>query len=154
VHGFLNSSDRIVFNDPGHGAAIAALAGARFMPGTDVAIARVLNHNLLGGVILTDYTGESVAMHTGSWVPHWVNRDLIFVVFDYPFNQLGVKRVFGRLPETNEQAHSFNLHCGFRDVARVEGVYEHNVAQIVMRLDREDCRFFGIRPQRVRSNLD
>lgn len=124
------------------------------MPGVDTAIGRVSKDTLLGGVILTDYTGESIAIHTASWVPRWVNRDLIFVVFDYPFNQLGVKRIFGRLPETYEWAHSFNLHCGFRDVARIEGVYEHNVAQIVMRLDREDCRFFGIRPRRVRSNLD
>lgn len=149
VHGFLNSSDRIALNDPDHGAAIGALAGARFVAGHDIAISRVVGDKLLGGVIFTNYTIESICIHTASWSEHWVNRDLIFVVFDYPFNQLAVKRIFGRLPETNERAHSFNLHCGFRDVARVEGVYQHNVAQIVMRLDREDCRFFGIKPKRV-----
>jgi RimJ/RimL family protein N-acetyltransferase len=154
VHGFLSSSDRIVLNDPDHGAAIGTLAGARFMPDVDIAVARVRYDKLIGGVIFTNFTGESICIHTASWDEHWVNRRLIFVVFDYPFNQLGVKRIFGRLPETNERAHSFNLHCGFRDVARVEGVYEHNVAQIIMRLDREDCRFLGLRPEGITSNLN
>ena len=31
----------------------------------------------------------------GGWDPHWINRDMLYVVFDYPFNQLGVKRLFG-----------------------------------------------------------
>lgn len=151
---FPSSSDRIVFDDVNHGDAIGSRAGACFQHGVDVAIARVRRDKLIGGVIFTNFTGESISIHTASWDGHWVNRDLLFVVFDYPFNQLGVKRIFGRLPETNTQAHSFNLHCGFRDVARIEGVYKHNVAQIVMRLDREDCRFFGVKPRGIKTNLN
>ena len=144
-----------MFNDKDHGAAIGELAGARFTPGYDIAIARVRDDVLLGGVIFTDYTGESIHIHTASWDDHWVNRDLAFVVFDYPFNQLGVKRIFGRLPESNYLALRFNRHCGFREVARVEGVYRHNVAQIVMRCDREDCRFLGkFKPRRIKSNVN
>lgn len=146
--------DRIVFADAEHGEAIGLLTGTRFDPKLDIAIARVRRDKLIGGVLFTDFTGESVAIHTASWDEHWVNRDLIFVVFDYPFNQLGVKRIFGRVPETNIQARNFNLHCGFVDVARIEGVYKHNVAQIIMRLNREDCRFFRIKPRNLRSNLN
>jgi RimJ/RimL family protein N-acetyltransferase len=143
-----------VFNDTDHGIAIGEQTGTRFSPGFDIAIARVRRDALVGGVIFTDFTHESISIHTASWDPHWVNRDLIFVVFDYPFNQLGVKRIFGRVPESNYHAIRFNLHCGFREVARVEGVYRHNIAQIVMRCDREDCRFFGIKPRGIKSNLN
>lgn len=146
--------DRIVFNDVEHGEAIGSMAGTRFDPKVDISVARVRRDVLIGGIIFTDFTGESVSIHTASWDEHWVNRDLIFVVFDYPFNQLGVKRIFGRVPETNYAALRFNHHCGFTDVARIEGVYKHNVAQIVMRLNREDCRFFGIKPRGLRSNLN
>lgn len=146
--------DRIVFNDPEHGDAIGSLSGTRFDPKIDIAIARVRHDELIGGVIFTNFTHESIFIHTGSWDDHALNRDLLFVVFDYPFNQLGVKRIFGRLPESNERAHAFNLHCGFRDVARIEGVYQHNIAQIIMRLDREDCRFLKVKPRGIRSNLN
>jgi len=146
--------DKIIFNHEGHGYSIGSLTGTRFDPKLDVAIGRVRRGQLIGGVLFTDYTGESVSIHTASWDEHWVNRDLIFVTFDYPFNQLGVKRIFGRVPESNFQALRFNRHCGFTDVARIEGVYKHNVAQIVMRLNREDCRFLGIKPRGLRSNVN
>ena len=146
--------DKIIFNHEGHGYSIGSLTGTRFDPEIDISIGRVRRGKLVGGVIFTNFTGESIFIHIASWDEHWVNRDLIFVVFDYPFNQLGVKRMFGRLPESNIQGRNFNLHCGFRDVARIEGVYKHNVAQIIMRLDREDCRFLGVRPRGIRSNLN
>lgn len=141
-----------MFNDRDHGIAIAELSGARFKPGFDIAIARVRRDKLIGGVIFTDYTGESIHMHTASWDEHWVNRDLLFVTFDYPFNQLGVKRIFARAKESNYEALRFIRHCGFRDVARIEGVYKHNIAQIVMCVERSECRFFGIKPRRIKTN--
>jgi RimJ/RimL family protein N-acetyltransferase len=144
--------DRIIFNHEGHGYSISSLTGTRFDPKKDTSIGRVHNGKLVGGVLFTDYTGESISIHTASWDQHWISRDLLFVVFDYPFNQLEVKRIFGRVPESNYQALRFNRHCGFRDVARVEGVYKHNIAQIVMRCDREDCRFLGIKPRGIQSN--
>ena len=54
----------------------------------------------MGGVIFSNYTGESIAMHSAAWDQHWINRDMLFVIFDYPFNQLGVKRMFGQVPRT------------------------------------------------------
>jgi RimJ/RimL family protein N-acetyltransferase len=142
-----------VFNNKDHGVAIGGLSGTRFMPGLDVAISRVRRDKLVGGVIFTDYTGESISIHTASWDEHWVNRDLLFVVFDYPFNQLGVKRIFGRVPESNYDALRLNRHCGFRDVARIEGYYKHNIAQIVMCCERSECRFFGIKPRGIKTNV-
>jgi RimJ/RimL family protein N-acetyltransferase len=105
------------------------------------------NDVLLGGVIFSHYTGESIAIHSGSWDPHWINRDMLFVVFDYPFNQLGVKRIFGQVPEDNKHARSFNENLGFWYVARVEGVFPGDIACMVMRMDREDCRFLTIKPR-------
>lgn len=144
--------DEIVFNDREHAVACAEMTGTRFDPTYDVAVCRVRRDMLVGGVLFTDYTGESIAMHTASWDEHWINRDLLFVGFDYPFNQLGVKRIFGRLAESNQRALDFNMNAGFRTVARIEGVYKHGIAQLVMRLDRDECRFLTIKPRGIKSN--
>ena len=77
---------------------------------------------------------------------------MLFLAFDYPFNQLGVKRIFGQVPEDNHHAIEFNLKFGFRTVARVEGVFPGNIACLVMRLDRENCRMLTIKPRNVVSN--
>jgi len=77
---------------------------------------------------------------------------VLFAVFDYPFNQLGVKRLFGHVPEDNHGARLFNQKMGFQYVARIEGVFKHGIACLVMRLDREQCRFLTVRPRTIMSN--
>jgi RimJ/RimL family protein N-acetyltransferase len=144
--------DHIEFNIPAHGEAIAKLAGTDFNPRTCISLGRVKNEKLLGGVIFSHFTGESIAIHSASWDLHWINRDMLYVTFDYPFNQLGVKRIFGQVPEDNTHAQSFNHNLGFTTVARIEGVFPGNVACVVMRMDREDCRFLKITPRHIKAH--
>jgi RimJ/RimL family protein N-acetyltransferase len=144
--------DRIVLNEPTCGAAICQQAGAQ--PGNVCGVlARVKDDVLLGGVVYYNYTGESVAMHTGAWDDHWLSRAMLHAVFDYPFNVMGVKRIFGELHEDNHHALAFNAKFGARIVARIEGVYPGNRACIVHRLDREDCRFLNLKASIIRRSL-
>src|SRR4029077_5765311 len=145
--------DSIRFNEPSDGRAIAALTGADFNPEVNISICRVRDGERLGGVIYTGYTEESICMHQASWTPRWANRDLLFVVFDYPFNQLGVKRIFGQVPEDNKQAMKLNLHLGFKIIARIEGVFKDNITCLVVRMERDECRFLRIKPRHIRSNV-
>lgn len=145
--------DQIVINDAEDGAEIAALAGTDFNPAVNISICRHKNGKRMGGVIFQNYTGESIAMHSAGWDDHWINRDMIFVTFDYPYNQLGVKRIFGQVPEDNWHAQRFNSKLGFKPIARIEGVYKHNIACIVMRMDREDCRLLKVKPRYIQSHL-
>lgn len=145
--------DQIIFNGPADGHEIALTAGTSFNPESGTSICRHRGETRLGGVIFTHFTGESIAIHSAGWHPHWINRDMVFVTFDYPFNQLGVKRIFGQVPESNDHAYQFNRKLGFRTVARVEGVFKHNVACLVMRMDREECRFLGVKPRNIQSHL-
>jgi RimJ/RimL family protein N-acetyltransferase len=143
--------DRIVLNDPHWGAEVARIAGTHYFPEQSACVMRLRDDEPVGGVIYTGYTSESIVVHSGAWTPHWLNRDMLYVVFDYPFNQLGVKRLFGHVPEDNRHARLFNEKMGFRYVARIEGVFKHGVACMVMRLDREDCRFLWVRPRTIIS---
>lgn len=145
-------NDRILINDTACGHALARKAGTVYNPAVDINFCRLKDGKKLGGVVFTQHTHESIAIHSASWTNRWINRDLIFLTFDYPFNQLGVKRIFGLVPEDNHVAQEFNLNVGFRTVARIEGVYPGNVACVVMRMDREDCRFLDIKPRHLRSN--
>jgi RimJ/RimL family protein N-acetyltransferase len=144
--------DHVRFNHPADGYAIAARAGTYYDPASGACICRLKDDVRIGGVIYSNFTGESIAMHTASWDEHWVNRDLIYLAFDYPFNQLKVKRIFGLVPEDNVRARKFNENVGCRTVARIEGVFPGDVACLVMRLDREDCRLLRVRPRRYISN--
>jgi hypothetical protein len=138
--------DQIRFNHVPDGKALAAIAGVTFSRPLDVCICRVKDDVRLGGVIYSNFNSWSVFMHTASWTPHWINRKLIWVSINYPFIQLGVKRIFGMVPGDNVRARKFNEHLGFRYVNSIEGVYKGDVPRLVMRLDREDCRFLTMEP--------
>ena len=147
--------DRIVFNDPEQGDAIAKAAGIFFDPKAHISICRARDDVLLGGVVFTNYTHESIEIHGVAFADFALNRDLLYVIFDYPFNQLGVKRLFGRVPENKFGALRLNAKLGFKPVARIGGVYRHGVSCVVMRMDRSDCRFLGnIQPRTIKSNLN
>ena len=144
--------DEILVNDLTCGKAIAKVAGTDYNPEVNVNFCRVRDGLRLGGVVFSGYTHESIGIHSASWRPRWLNRDLLFMTFDYPFNQLGVKRIFGQVPEDNERAIEFNANVGFRIVARIEDVFPGGVACLVMRMDREDCRWLRVKPRNVVSN--
>jgi hypothetical protein len=143
--------DQIIFNDE---RAIAAFNGAvahRFRPETDVAITRFRGDKLMGGVVLTEYyRHHSIQIIVYSWDKHWINRDMIYATFDYVFNQLKVKHLFA---DSREKQTSFDLNVGFRVVARIPDFYPDD-NKVILRMDREDCRFLDIKPRRVRSNLN
>ena len=143
----------IKFNNADDGHDIARAAQSWFTPGVDQCIARHKDDQLIGGVIYTNYTGESMVVHIAAFDAHWINRDMLYVCFDYPFKQLGVKRLFGQTPESNFHSLEFNRKLGFKVVTRIEGVYRHNVACIVTKMEADECRFLGLKPRGIKSNL-
>ena len=146
------ASDQLVVNDPTLGHAIAKSAKI-FLAPKDVSICRVVDGELRGGFIYTRFTRESIVMHMAGYDTHWVTRDLLWLAFDYPFNQLGVKRIFAEVREDYGDVLAIDEKAGFRRVSRIEGVYPDNIASIVLRLDREDCRFLAIKSRRFKRNL-
>jgi RimJ/RimL family protein N-acetyltransferase len=139
--------DRIALNEPMYGRIIGELSGVDYHPTASVNFARVIDDEFLGGVLFSDYTGESIHIHTGSVAPMWINRDMLYVAFDYPFRQLEVSRIFAPVMSSNEHALRFVSNVGFNPIARIDGMYPDNVASIIMCMEREDCRYLNLKPR-------
>jgi hypothetical protein len=136
----------IRFNDPHDAYAIAQSAGAVFNSSVDQCIARVEDGKLMGGVLYQRYTGASIGLHVASFDPLWVNRDMLWVCFHYPFVQLGCKKMFGEVPESNSKALEFDLKLGFKEEARIKDVFPDGDL-IVLSMVREDCRWLRLKPR-------
>lgn len=147
----LQISKNIRVNEPGDVENIVRACQCRFNPYFDVCIARNDDDGtLLGGVIYEGYTGEngSVTCHVAGFDPHWVNRDMLWICFDYPFNKMKVRYMFGQVPSKNQEALEFDLNLGFKIVTIIEGAYPDD-DMVLLRMGREDCRFLNIRPRGV-----
>ena len=94
---------------------------------------------LVAGVLYEDFTGPNVVCHIAG-EGNWANRDYLGVIFDYPFNQLGVKRITAPISSTNIK--SINL------VTRMGFTLECTLAQAtpdgdlhLFRMWREECKY-------------
>lgn len=141
----------IIFNHGPHGDAIAKAAHTSYNPRADQIISRVdAEGELLGGVIFQAYTGASIHVHMAGFRDNWCNRDLIWCIFHYAFDQLECKKVFGQVSEANVKALEIDLKLGFKIVAKVDDVFPEG-ACLVLAMSREDCRWLKIKPRSLRS---
>lgn len=143
----------IEFSNIEHGYRIAKEAGCSFNPAIDQVISRVEDGVLLGGNIYQGYTGASIHLHMAGFRPNWANRDFLWVAFDYPFNQLGCKKVFGQVPEYNTRALEIDMKLGFKIEARIEDVFPDG-ACLVLSLAREDCRWLNLKPRGLKAGTE
>lgn len=141
--------DGIRINHEGDGQLIGDVATVVFNPFADVAVMRVTSGgNPMGGVIIASWTGYggSVCIHVGGFMPNWLSRNLLFVAFDYPFRQLGVKKIFAQMKATNMAAINFNRRLGFEPKYLIEGAYP-GADMLVTELTPETCRYLSLQPR-------
>lgn len=123
---------------------------------SDISFSRWQDGKLLGGVVYNRFTHSSIAMHTGGFTPNWLNREFLWLAFHYPFEQLGVGRVFIMINEKNDHSLHFALKLGFEVETRIRKVYPDG-DQIVLVMERHQCRWLGVKPkylQPIKGNID
>lgn len=107
---------------------------------------------LIAGVVYNEYNHVNVNMHVASiGNRRWMTRDYLYVCFDYPFNQLGARRITAFIEDENKDAIRFDEHLGFKYEARMKGAYVNGDILIYV-LRKEDCRFLNMTPKKVFSN--
>lgn len=99
---------------------------------------------LIAGVVYTDFNGANVNMHLAAHGSSWLTREFLWICFDYPFNQLGCRRVTGIVPASNERAMKFDKHLGFELEATLkDAAPDGDVHLLCMR--RDQCRWLSLR---------
>jgi hypothetical protein len=140
----------IVLDNPAHGFMIAHRAGVGFDPNVNRVLAHTSDDGLLGGVVYTNYTGRSVQMHMAG-DPGWVTSKMIWIAFDYPFNQLGVECVIGLVSEDQVDVLDYDRRLGFKEIARVPGIVPGGDL-IVLSMMRNECKWLSLRSRFVKAN--
>jgi len=141
----------ILLNNKEHGERIAARIPRNYNSAVDPVISRTdSDGKLLGGVIFDGYTGSCVFAHQASFDKHWLSRDMLWVMFDYPFNQLKVKKIVGTIRSSNPKLLEFNLKLGFKIETKLEDGYPDG-DMLIMSMTREECRWLDMKPRGLRA---
>ncbi len=105
------------------------------------AIGVMRDNRICGAVIYDSFTDVDCQMHVASdGSGHWMTRQFLRAAFEYPFCQLGYKRVTAPIAESNKRARVFVLNLGFKQ----EGYHPYGAkdgALISHGMLRENCRY-------------
>jgi RimJ/RimL family protein N-acetyltransferase len=66
---------------------------------------------IIAGVLYDWFNGSSVYAHIAIEGP--INREFLWFIFYYPFEQLGAKVIIGLVAEDNKKAQQLDEHLGF-----------------------------------------
>jgi RimJ/RimL family protein N-acetyltransferase len=82
----------------------------------------------------------SVRIHIAISSPKFVTRRAISEVFEYPFYQLGVKKVIGIVDSANTAALAFDIRLGFKIEAVVKDAYDMG-DMYILSMTRDECQW-------------
>lgn len=142
---------RIVVNaDKQVGEFMSSILHVRdaFVHGRGIGVVDVRPDNsceLIAGIWFENYNGANMMMHVAA-VPasSWMNKEILWYTFYYPFIECGCKRVTGLVAETNHQARSFDERLGFTLETRLKDAAPDGDL-LVYSMFREDCRWLRLR---------
>ena len=106
------------------------------------------------GIVAKDEEGEIQAMcmadtfsvdaccvHLAIDNPYVLKYGFFQEVAQLLFIQKKRERLFGLVPDNNEKAIKLDKHIGFKEVTRIPDALMDGIGYIVMRMDKNDCRW-------------
>jgi len=109
--------------------------------GNYTALGCVKEGALVGAVIYNNFGAANVCAHIAAIEgAHWLTREFLFAMFDYPFNQLQKRRITALVAKRNHRARKFVRHLGFQQEGCMKHFFAHD-DMICFGMLREHCRF-------------
>ena len=111
--------------------------------GTDIGIGWQKDGKLVAGVAYAQWNGQNVVCHIASdGSRRWLTREYLWTIFDYPFNQLNVKRITVCVGDGNRDSKRFVRHLGF-ELEAVHPLAHPTGDLLTFRLWKEQCRWIS-----------
>lgn len=139
-HRFPKGGGAVIVTQPKEdiGRFVALTQGRPEPWGNFTTIGSVVNGRLVAGVVYNNFSGAGCCAHIGSVGKHWLTREFLYAIFDYPFNQLQLRRITVLTARRNKKARKFVDRLGFK----YEGCVRHALPDddwIMYGMLREEC---------------
>ena len=122
------------------GSWVCERTGGYYIDGVGIGLEE--NGELIAGVLYDMFNGKSIAMHVAAVGSRWMTKEYLRYCFEYPFKQLGVKKILGLVDTENIDAQVFDEHLGFVVEATIKDAARRGDL-IVYSMTKDQCRFLG-----------
>jgi RimJ/RimL family protein N-acetyltransferase len=99
------------------------------------------NGELVAGVVIEAYVENArCSIHCAGDGKRWLNREFLFVVFDYVFRQLNCQVVINTVDSDNEDSARFTAHLGFKQACTIPNG-SGNSDLLIFTMDKDSCKW-------------
>jgi RimJ/RimL family protein N-acetyltransferase len=131
----------IVFDKERVSKFVIGLTGGSLHFGTYHAIGVEQDGEMIGGIVYDGFVnGARCFMHCAGLERKWLTKRLLWMAFDYPFNQLGMKTVISPVSSKNDGCIRFIKHLGFTESARIKDGYK-DADLLIFSLHKDDSKW-------------
>ena len=136
----------VTFTTKFWGPWVMERVGAKWFDGMGVAFGSIDldERKPLGGVAYDLYAGNSIHIHIAADDHRWLTKEVLWCGFDYPFNQLEVKKLIAPVRSSNTRALGMTVKFGFKEETRIKDFH----------LDGEDLIFMVTTKDKAQRWLD
>lgn len=93
------------------------------------------------GAVFDSFTVDACSVHLAMLSPMALRYGFLDEIAKHLFITCSRERVFGLVPSNNSKAIKLNSHLGWKEVTRIPDAVSSGVDYIVLRMDKEDCRW-------------
>ena len=109
-------------------------------PKETMCIGQEKDGELIAVVGYNQFLPNSCNIHVATTNVFWLTKDLLFAIFDYPFNKLKVKVILAPIGQNNQKSLNLCRKLGFEQVANIP--YSHPDGNLViMAMKRNQCKW-------------
>lgn len=99
------------------------------------------NNELIAGCIFNHYVKNiRCSIHCAAEGKNWLNREFLWIVFDYAFNQLNCKILINYVCSTNSDSLKFTEHIGFSQEHIIPEATEDGDL-VIFTMKKLDCKW-------------
>jgi hypothetical protein len=135
----------IRIDEPGAGDWIMKQVEGYFTLGRDHSFSSHVDGEILGGIVVANYMGASATMHMAGGDAQWCSRDLLWMAFNYAFEQLGCRKLFGPVRADNYNALHINLRGGWSIETVLRDAYK-DTHMVLLSMTKDQCPWLEYAP--------
>lgn len=118
--------------------------GGVFLPQISQCIGQLdSNGNVVAGVVFEGYNGATMKSHIAVEAGHSLNRQMLWAIGRYAFEEMKVKKLIGIVDSTNEKALKLDKKFGFVEECRIAGGTPDG-DMVILSLSPENYRYKGL----------
>lgn len=112
--------------------------------GTTIGLFNDATDRISAAVLYEGANGASILLHCTGEGRDWLNREFLWYVFHYPFEELGVRKIISPVESTNEACIRFIKHIGFNLEATLKDASPKGNL-LLFTLERENCKWLSLK---------